>query len=73
MIREPQNASLKADLIRADAAIDGVDAAVSKARESAHPIQAKVSMTWFRQSCTRKLDAARRRFPCSKTRRGATH
>ncbi len=35
IIREPQNASLKADLIRADAAIDGVDAAVSKARESA--------------------------------------
>jgi predicted Zn-dependent protease len=35
VIREPQNASLKADLIRADAEIDGVDAAVSKARESA--------------------------------------
>ena len=35
MIREPQNASLKADLIRADAEIDGVDAAVSKAREAA--------------------------------------
>jgi predicted Zn-dependent protease len=35
MRREPQNASLKADLIRADAEIDGVDAAVSKARESA--------------------------------------
>ncbi len=35
MIREPQNASLKADLIRADAEIDGVDAAVSEARESA--------------------------------------
>jgi putative PEP-CTERM system TPR-repeat lipoprotein len=35
IIREPQNASLKADLIRTDAAIDGVDAAVSKARESA--------------------------------------
>ncbi len=35
IIREPQNTSLKADLIRADAAIDGVDAAVSKARESA--------------------------------------
>lgn len=35
IIREPQNASLKADLIRADAAIDGVDAAVSKARELA--------------------------------------
>ena len=35
MIREPQNASLKADLIRADAEIDGVDAAVSKAREFA--------------------------------------
>jgi predicted Zn-dependent protease len=35
MIREPQNASLKADLIRADAEIDGVDAAISKAREFA--------------------------------------
>ena len=35
IIREPQNTTLKADLIRADAAIDGVDAAVSKARESA--------------------------------------
>jgi predicted Zn-dependent protease len=35
MIREPQNASLKADLIRADAEIDGVDAATSKAREFA--------------------------------------
>jgi putative PEP-CTERM system TPR-repeat lipoprotein len=35
IIREPQNASLKADLIRADAEIDGVDAAVSKARKSA--------------------------------------
>jgi putative PEP-CTERM system TPR-repeat lipoprotein len=33
--REPQNASLKADLIRADAEIDGVDAAIAKARESA--------------------------------------
>ena len=35
IIREPQNASLEADLIRADAAIDGVDTAVSKAREAA--------------------------------------
>ncbi len=35
IIREPQNASLKADLIRADAEIDGIDAAVSKAREAA--------------------------------------
>ena len=35
IIREPQDASLKADLIRADAEIDGVDAAVSKAREAA--------------------------------------
>jgi putative PEP-CTERM system TPR-repeat lipoprotein len=35
MIHEPQNASLKADLIRADAEIDGVDAAVSEAREFA--------------------------------------
>ncbi|MGC1886209.1 MAG: tetratricopeptide repeat protein, partial [Stellaceae bacterium] len=34
IIREPQDASLKADLIRADAEIDGVDAAVSKAREA---------------------------------------
>jgi predicted Zn-dependent protease len=33
--REPQNASLKADLIRTDAEIDGIDAAISKARESA--------------------------------------
>ncbi len=35
IVREPQDASLKADLIRADAEIDGVDAAVSKAREAA--------------------------------------
>ena len=35
MIREPQNASLKADLMRADAEMDGVDAAISKAREFA--------------------------------------
>ncbi len=35
IIREPQNTSLKADLLRADAEIDGVDTAVSKARESA--------------------------------------
>jgi len=35
IIRDPQNTSLKADLVRADAAIVGVDAAVSKARESA--------------------------------------
>jgi len=35
MIREPQNASLKADLIRAVAEIDGLDAAISKAREFA--------------------------------------
>ena len=33
VIREPQNALLKADLIRVDAEIDGVDGAVSKARE----------------------------------------
>jgi putative PEP-CTERM system TPR-repeat lipoprotein len=37
MVREPQSASLKADLIRVDAEIDGVDAAVSKARETAAP------------------------------------
>ncbi len=35
IVREPQNASLKADLIRADAKIDGVDAAIAKAREAA--------------------------------------
>jgi putative PEP-CTERM system TPR-repeat lipoprotein len=35
IIREPQNAFLKADLIRADAEIDGVDAAISKAQEAA--------------------------------------
>ena len=35
IIREPQDASLKADLIRADAETDGIDAAVSKAREAA--------------------------------------
>jgi predicted Zn-dependent protease len=35
MVREPQSVSLKADLIRADAEIDGVDAAVSKSREAA--------------------------------------
>jgi predicted Zn-dependent protease len=33
--REPQNTSLKADLIRVDAEVDGVDQAVSRAREFA--------------------------------------
>jgi putative PEP-CTERM system TPR-repeat lipoprotein len=35
VIREPQNASLKAELIRVDAEVDGVDGAVSRAREFA--------------------------------------
>jgi cellulose synthase operon protein C len=35
VIRDPQNASLKADLIRADVEVDGVDGAVSRAREFA--------------------------------------
>src|SRR5204863_2110186 len=33
--REPQNAALKAGLIRVDAEIDGLEAAISKAREYA--------------------------------------
>src|SRR5438477_3561770 len=35
VIREPQNTSLKADLLRADAEVDGVEGAVSRAREFA--------------------------------------
>jgi|SRR5271165_429221 len=35
VIREPQNASLKADLIRVDAEVDGVEGAVARAREFA--------------------------------------
>jgi hypothetical protein len=68
MIREPQNASLKADLIRADAEIDGVDAAISKAREFAASDPGNSIYDVFRQSYTRKLGAARRRFPYSRTR-----
>src|SRR5438270_9882119 len=35
VIREPQNTSLKADLLRVDAEFDGVEGAVSRAREFA--------------------------------------